>query len=117
MGTNETEIFVWFELTCIDKKLIGETGMIDIVNSSSEDGSHNFQIGEHRLSVCQSYWHEKDGQIGNQSIEFEPSLLDCEPEGQEKQNRDQSKDPKRHRVRQKASEKMWTIKSSSYRFE
>jgi len=37
------------KLTCIDKKLIGESGVIDVVNSCGEDGRHNFQIGKHRL--------------------------------------------------------------------
>ena len=35
--------------TCINKKLIGEAGMIDVVDGGSEDGGHDFQIGKHRL--------------------------------------------------------------------
>lgn len=44
-----TQQFFSLSLTGIDKKLIGKTGMINVVDSGSKNGGHDFQIGKHRL--------------------------------------------------------------------
>lgn len=38
------------ERTCVDEELVGEAGMVHVVDCGGENGGHDFQIGKDRLS-------------------------------------------------------------------